>query len=53
MPSTVKGAASPWFPGAGSDLLGVKVSLKIFRLQLADQGQTRGTISLTTCQDIT
>jgi hypothetical protein len=28
MPSAVKGEASPWFSGAGSDLLVVKVSLK-------------------------
>ena len=28
MPSAVRGAASPWFTGAGSDLLVVKVSLK-------------------------
>ena len=28
MPSAVRGAASPWFTGAGSDLLVVKVSVK-------------------------
>jgi hypothetical protein len=28
MPSADRGAASPWFTGAGSDLLVVKVSLK-------------------------
>jgi hypothetical protein len=28
MPSAVRGAASPWFTGAGSDLLVVKVSIK-------------------------
>jgi hypothetical protein len=28
MPSAVRGVASPWFTGAGSDLLVVKVSVK-------------------------
>ena len=28
MPATVRGAASPWLTGAGSDLLVVKVSVK-------------------------
>ena len=28
MPAAVRGAASPWFTGAGSDLLVVKVSIK-------------------------
>ncbi len=40
MPSAVRGAASPWFTGAGSDLMVVKVSVKYLMLQLADHGQT-------------
>jgi hypothetical protein len=45
MPSAVKGAASPWFTSAGSDLLVVKELKVSFKLQLADQGQTGGTFS--------
>ena len=41
MPSGVRGAASPWFTGAGSDLLVTTCELKVpFKLQLTDHGQT-------------
>ena len=41
MPSAVRGAASPWFTGAGSDLLVTTSELKVpFKLQLTDHGQT-------------
>ena len=41
MPSAVRGAASPWFTGAGSDLLVTTCELKVtFKLQLTDHGQT-------------
>ena len=41
MPSAVRGAASPWFTGAGSDLLVTTCELKVpFELQLTDHGQT-------------
>ena len=38
MPAAVRGAASPWFTGAGSDLLVVKVSVKY--LYATTSGQT-------------
>jgi hypothetical protein len=44
MPSAVRGAASPWFTGAGSDLLVTTCELKVpFKLQLTDHGQTTNT----------